>query len=75
MKNLLSRIHTRYMRRRLALATADLRWMERQYPAKLSAQRQRVAAMSISLSCREMTLSSADVAREVARREKGGMLA
>lgn len=69
MKNLLNRIHTRWMRRRLALAMADLAWMRLEYPRNYARQRRRVVEPAAAVA-----ISSSEVARSVEQRAKQEVL-
>lgn len=70
MKNLLNRLHTRWLRRRLELAERDLAWMQREYPRRYQRRRREVVSLSAAL-----VISSAEVRLQVERRAKAGVLA
>lgn len=74
MKNILNRIHTRWLRRRLQLAQADLRWMERDFPRQIARRQARVEALSRSLTVAGVHVSAADMARAVTMRAKREVL-
>lgn len=70
MKNILNRIHTRWMRRRLRLAMNDLAWMKREYPRRYQEKRSEVVALSAALA-----ISSAEVRLRVEQRAKREVMA